>query len=124
MVVDITNLTDGPGKTPTQVALYNVTLEPGATVRLPAELVDAKVRSLEARGLVSIGALPGWYSTGRSKKGKVLSAEEQAKRTVRPPVPQMVKAPKPNILSLAVEDKVTQPTDEIEIKRNKIAREK
>jgi hypothetical protein len=121
MVVDITNLTDGPGKTPTQVAIYNVTLDPGAVVRLPAELVDAKVKSLEERGLVSIGALPGWYSAARSKKGKVLSPEEQAKRTVKP---QPVKVGKPNVITLALEDKVSPPADEIEIKRNKIAREK
>jgi hypothetical protein len=118
LVVDITNLTDGPGKTPTQVAIYNATLAPGAVVRLPAELVDAKVRSLELRGLISIGPLPGWYSTARSKKGKVLSPEEQAKRTVQPPV----KAAKPNVIAMPLEDKVETPKDEVAFKR-KAARE-
>lgn len=120
MVVDITNLTDGPGKTPTQVAIYNATLDPGAIVRLPAELVDAKVRSLEARGLISIGPLPGWYSTARSKKGKILSPEEQAKRTVQ--APPAGKMPKPNVITLDIQDKVETPKDEVGFKR-KAARE-
>lgn len=115
MVVDVTNLTDGPGKTPTQVAIYNVTLEPGATVRLPAELVNAKVKSLEEQGLISIGALPGWYSAGRGRKSKVLSAEEQAKRTKKPS-PAPVKAKKEPAQIIPLKDEV-QVEEDLTFKR-------
>lgn len=84
MVVTVTNLTDGPGKTPVQVDIYNKTLDPGGILRLPAELVDSKIRTLEKAGLVAIGPLPAWYSAAKQRKGRVLSKEEQMKRLVQP----------------------------------------
>jgi hypothetical protein len=84
MVVDVTNLTDGPNKTPIQVAIYNRTLDPGETIRLPAELVTSKIRVLEKQGLISIGALPAWYASAKTRKGRVLTPEQQAARTVIP----------------------------------------
>ena len=106
MVVDITNLTDGPGKTPVQVAIYNITLDPGKTLRLPAELVDTKLRNLEKTGVISIGALPSWYAAAKAKKGRSLTKEEQERRTVRPVIP------------LPVMDEI-MPQDEISFKRKR-----
>jgi hypothetical protein len=108
VIVDITNLTDGPSRTPVQVAIYNVTLDPGKTLRLPAELVDDKVRSLEKSGVISIGSLPPWYTAAKEKKGKSLSMEEQAKRVVRPlsPVQPMF-------------EEMPLPQDEISFKRKR-----
>jgi hypothetical protein len=113
LVVDITNLTDGPGKTPMQVAIYNATLDPGKTLRLPAELVDAKVRSLEKSGVISIGPLPPWYAAAKAKKGRSLSKEEQERRTVQPPVLPIL----PISQDLPVEEPIEQ--DEISYKRKR-----
>lgn len=92
MIVLITNLTDAPGhaKGPIQVDIYNKTLNPGASMKIPAALVDRKIRSL-AEGenpLISIGNLPPWYLTAKTHKGRPLSDEEKQKRmAVRPPKP-------------------------------------
>jgi hypothetical protein len=82
MVVLIVNLTDAVGSKhpPTQVDIYNKTLDPGGTLKIPAGLVDKKIRSLEARGIISIGQVPSWYTNAKSGKGKELSSEEKAKR--------------------------------------------
>ncbi len=88
----ITNLTDAPGhaRGPSQVDIYNKTLNPGASIRIPADLVDRKIRSL-AEGeapLISIGNLPPWYVTAKTHRGKPLSAEERKKRLAsKPPAP-------------------------------------
>ncbi len=110
MFVEVTNLTDSPGKTPVQVAVYNKTIDPGETLRLPAELIDAKVRSLETSGLVSIGSLPSWYAALKNKRGKSLSAEEQAKRIVSPPPPAK------QVSTLALADEVAPVEDEISVR--------
>lgn len=91
MNVLIANLTDAPGKDPIQVDIYNKTLDPGAQIKLPADLVDKKIRSLEERGLIAIGSLPPWYLATKIKKGRPLSLEEKKKRQVSPAVPTSVK---------------------------------
>lgn len=87
MVVLITNLTDAPGKKPTQVDIYNKTLDPGSNIKLPADLVNQKIRALETSGLIAIGSLPPWYVAAKTKKGRPLSSEEKAKMQVAPPAP-------------------------------------
>lgn len=91
MVVLVTNLTDAPGhpKGPVQVDIYNKTLDPGASIKIPADLVDKKIRSL-ANGeapLISIGNLPPWYITAKKRTGRPLSKEERQKMQVTPPPP-------------------------------------
>lgn len=90
MVVLITNLTDAPGKKPTQVDIYNKTLDPGSNIKLPADLVNQKIRALETNGLIAIGSLPPWYVAAKKKKGRPLSDEEKAKMQVTPPAPAPV----------------------------------
>ncbi len=87
MNVLIANLTDAPGKDPIQVDIYNKTLDPGASIKLPADLVDKKIRSLEERGLIAIGSLPPWYIATKTKKGRPLSEKERKNRQVSPSVP-------------------------------------
>lgn len=86
MVVLIVNITDAPGSSPVQVDVYNKTLDPGAFIRIPADLVDSRLRALEVKGLIAIGGLPPWYEAAKKKKGKRLSDEEKANRIVSPPV--------------------------------------
>lgn len=97
MIVLITNLTDAPGhaKGPLQVDIYNKTLNPGQQIKLPADLVSKKIRAL-AEGdapLISIGNLPPWYVTAKTRKGVPLSAEERQKRMATRQAPAKV-APK------------------------------
>jgi hypothetical protein len=84
LVVLIVNITDAPGANPVQVDVYNKTLDPGAQVRIPADLVDSKLRALEKSGLIAIGSLPPWYEAAKKRKGRALSAEEMANRIVSP----------------------------------------
>lgn len=103
MVVDIINVTDAPGSKhpPTQVDLYNRTLDPGSSVRLPVELITKRVRELEAKGLIAIGQVPSWYTAAKAKKGRSLSIEEMKGRTVTPAlIPATVAAPKTTKLHL------------------------
>lgn len=86
MNVLIANLTDAAGKNPVQIDIYNKTLDPGAQIKLPADLVDKKIRSLEEQGLIAIGGLPPWYIATKTKKGRPLSQEERKKRQVSPAV--------------------------------------
>ncbi len=84
MIVIITNLTDAPGHTkgPLQVDIYNKTLNPGSQIKLPAQLVDKKIRAL-AEGdspIISIGNLPPWYVTAKTRKGTPLTEEERKQR--------------------------------------------
>ena len=104
----ITNLTDAPGhsKGPTQIDIYNKTLNPGASIKIPADLVDRKIRLL-AEGdapLISIGNLPPWYITAKTRKGVPLSDEERKRRMVT----KSVKSPK--------EKKQDKPFTEIDFK--------
>jgi hypothetical protein len=84
MVVLITNVTDAPGKNPTHVDVYNKTISPGAQIKIPADLITKKIRTLEDRGLIVIGNLPPWYVTAK-RRSKPLSEEERQKRNVTPP---------------------------------------
>ena len=87
MIVNITNITDGPGRSPAQVDIYNKTLAPGASMKIPADLVTNKLRALEEQGTIAIGRLPPWYVTAKSRRGRELSPEEKAQRVVSPPAP-------------------------------------
>lgn len=87
MVVAITNVTDGPGKSPTQVDVYNKTLDPGASLKLPADLIDERIRNLERQGLIAIGKLPAWYVAGKTRRGRALTTEEKQNRVASPPAP-------------------------------------
>lgn len=84
MVVLLTNVTDAPGKNPTHVDIYNKTLAPGGSIKIPADLVTKKLRALEDRGLIAIGNLPPWYVTAK-RRSKPLSEDEKRKRHVTPP---------------------------------------
>ena len=92
MVVLITNVTDAPGKSSIHVDIYNKTIAPGGQIKIPADLVTKKLRTLEERGLIAIGNLPPWYVTAK-KRSKPLSEEERQKRLVTPspePIPLRV----------------------------------
>ena len=82
MVVLITNVTDAPGKNPLQIDIYNKTLSPGSHVKIPADLVNEKIRALEKNGFIAIGNLPPWYLTAKHK-GRPLSEEERNARAIR-----------------------------------------
>lgn len=84
MVVEITNITDAPGKKPAQVDIYNRTIDPGESLKIPAELVNKKIRDLESSGNIAIGAPPSWYESFKSRKGTALTDEEKKKRIVVP----------------------------------------
>lgn len=102
MVVEITNITDGPGKTPTQIDLYNKTLNPGATLKLPAALIDKKVRALEECGLIAIGQVPPWYVSAKTKNGRPLTPEERQRRIA------------PTAVTPSVTPAVTSPTEPVQ----------
>ncbi len=110
MIVEITNITDAPGRTPTQVDIWNKTIDPGVSMKLPAELVNEKVRALEDQGLIAIGRVPPWYATAKQRKGKSLSPAERRRRNTSA-------AAKPKVeLKLAEEIPVE---DEIQLKRQR-----
>jgi hypothetical protein len=109
LIVEITNITDGPGHKPTQVDIYNKTIDPGVSIKLPAELVDQKVRALEKQGLICIGQVPAWYLGSKMRKGRVLTTEEQQKRITKPVPPPLVTA-----VSKAPEIKKETPKDPTE----------
>ena len=68
MVVQITNLTDAPGKRPREVRIFNTRLLPGKSMRIQAQFVDSKMRAIEEAGHISIGAVPTWYSDHKAKR--------------------------------------------------------
>lgn len=77
MQVRITNVTDGPGKKPVEVRVYNKRLRPGAFMDVPVQFIDDKVRRLEQTGTIIIGKLPPWYSDFEAKrKVRNLTADE------------------------------------------------
>jgi len=76
MFVEIVNLTDGPGKKPTQVDIYNRVLSPGDSIKIPAELVDHRLRAMADTGQISIGPVPSWYAAAKIHKARILSSEE------------------------------------------------
>jgi len=77
--VRVTNVTDGPGKTPSQVPLYRKVLAPGEAINMPVELVTEKVRALANAGVIVIGPVPSWYAAAKAKKGQRLAAEDKPK---------------------------------------------
>src|SRR5947209_1006119 len=88
MVVNITNITDASDskKSPTRLAIYTTHLDPGEELKLPAAMVDARLKTLETQGYIAIGQVPSWYAASKAKKlgRKVLSPEEVAKRLQTP----------------------------------------
>lgn len=94
MVVLITNLTDAPGKKPTQIDIYNKTLDPGSFLKLPADLVNQKIKALESSGLIAIGSLPPWYLAAKKRKGRPLTEEEKQKMQTVPTPPVSLKSVK------------------------------
>jgi len=103
VIVLITNVTDAQGgkHSPRQVDIYNKTLDPGASTRIPAELVDKRVKALEKAGFIAIGALPSWYTAAKSRHGKRLTDEEKRKLIVRPKPPVPVKKEKAPLVTKA-----------------------
>ena len=96
MVVLIANITDSPESKhkPTELDIHNRTLAPGESVRLPAELVDKRVRKLAEENWIAIGSLPSWYTASKARAGKRLTDEEKKKLIVRTPTtPVAEKAP-------------------------------
>lgn len=129
MVVLITNVTDGPGKKPREVRVYNKRLRPGASIRVDAKFVDAKVRKLEDAGYIVLGAVPAWYTDYAAKRQtKNLSSEQvrekleaqqaRAKKKAAPAAPPTAPAP---AHAVELSDSVETPTDEVatEKKRSK-----
>jgi hypothetical protein len=122
MVVEIINVTDGPNQDPQQVQVYSKTLAPGESIKIPAELVDERLRQL-AEGdhpQIAIGQAPSWYLASKIRRGKELTAEEIQRRyssRLKKPEPVAVTPPKleikeePRTLmfqdSLSVEDDIT-----------------
>jgi hypothetical protein len=78
MVVEITNLTDAVASKvrPTQISIYSQKLNPGEVLKLPAHMVDARLRELEKSGYIGIGPVPSWYAASKAKRGRVLSADD------------------------------------------------
>ena len=87
MIIEVTNLTDAPGKSPKQIDIFNRVLGPGDSLRLPVDLVNKKLRALEKTGDIAIGQIPAWYKTAKSRKGRPLTEEEMKKRIASPPNP-------------------------------------
>ena len=86
MIDLITNITDAPGANTVQVDVYNKTLAPGAELRVPADLVDSKLRTLEKSGLIAIGSLPSWYTAAKKRKSRALTEDEMKARRVKPEI--------------------------------------
>lgn len=128
MVVIVTNLTDAPGhaKGPNQVDIYNRTLGPGESLKLPADLVTKKLRTL-AEGkdpLIAIGSLPPWYVAAKKRKGKPLSDEEKQKMISPAPAKKsepviQMKQPEGKNKKLFPKDAVPEVIEEVVPKVNK-----
>src|SRR6185369_14961677 len=86
MIVSIINITDGPEskKTPTRLAIYTAHLDPGEELKLPASMIDTRIKNLEKQGYIVIGQLPSWYEASKSNKlgRKVLTQKELEARLV------------------------------------------
>lgn len=110
MIVLVTNLTDAPThpKGPIQVDIYNKTLDPGTSLKLPADLLTKSIRSLEKAGLISIGNLPPWYVAAKKRTGRALTEEEKKLRQLVPPPPTPVIQLKP---VKEVKEKVAEPEE-------------
>lgn len=91
MVVSIVNVTDAPEskKTPTRLAIYTALLDPGEELKLPAAMVDARLRKLETDGFIVIGQLPSWYQASKARKlgrQELTQAELEKRHTTKPKV--------------------------------------
>ena len=112
LLVEVTNITDAPGKQARQVDLYKKTLSPGDSVKVPAELITPQVRSLEKEGLIHIGQVPSWYTAYKMKHGKQLTPEQVKQRLVKAkPVAKSAPAKDKKKKSLFLEE--TVPTEVI-----------
>lgn len=91
MVVNIVNITDAPESklAPTRLAIYTTVLDPGEELKLPASMVDARIRKLEKQGYIVIGQVPSWYAASKARKmgSKVLTREEATARLKKAPAP-------------------------------------
>ena len=90
MVVSIVNITDAPEskKTPTRLAIYTTHLDPGEELKLPASMVDTRLRKLESDGYIVIGQLPSWYEASKARKvgrGQLTQAELEKRLTTKAP---------------------------------------
>lgn len=89
MVVTIINITDAPEskKPPTRLAIYTTHLDPGDELKLPASMVDARLRKLESDGYIAIGQLPSWYAASKARKNgrRPLTAKELEERVLAKP---------------------------------------
>lgn len=140
MVVVITNLTDGPGKRPREVRIFNTRLMPGKSMRIQAQFVDSKMRAIEEAGHISIGAVPAWYTDHKSKRvltpaemvatrkraSDVAKAKADAKKKFMsgaPAAPAPVPAPSASA-SLSLEDAVPEPSDEVNTEKKSSKRKR
>ena len=96
MVVSITNITDASDskKSPTRLAIYTTHLDPGEELKLPAAMVDARIKKLEEQGYIIIGQLPSWYEASKARKlgrsGTPLTQAELEERLVTKKAPEPV----------------------------------
>jgi hypothetical protein len=122
MYVEVINVTDGPGHSPEQLDIYNKTLNPGESIKIPAELVDEKLRRMAdgEKAKIAIGQAPSWYLASKLRRGKELTKEEIAKHLAsRVPKPTVVKS-----VALALVTEVKPPTDEIKLEEKAEAKQK
>ncbi len=103
MVVSIVNITDAPEskKTPTRLAIYTALLDPGEELKLPASMVDARLRKLESDGFIVIGQLPSWYQASKARKvGRRPVSREELEKLIATSKPKTKKAPKGDLLKV------------------------
>lgn len=106
MNVLITNMTDAPGhpKGPMQIDIHNRTISPGDQLRLPADLVNKKIKELEEQGLIAIGQMPAWYLAAKRRPSRALSQEERDRRQVPPPTPVIQLKPAKDTKAVEIEE--------------------
>ena len=82
MLVQIWNITDAPDSkvARTQVSVYTANLNPGDTIRLPAHMVDERLRKLEEAGYLAIGQLPPWYAASKKRQGRPELTQEELEK--------------------------------------------
>jgi hypothetical protein len=115
MVVNIINITDAPEskKTPTRLAIYTTHLDPGEELKLPAAMVDARIKKLAEQGYIAIGQLPSWYAASKARKlgqGRRLTQAELEERLVTKvaetpaPEPEKMDAPTPKAKRISLSE--------------------
>ncbi len=105
MHIEVTNLTDGPGYSPEQIDIYTKTLSPGESIKIPAELVNEKLRRLAAgeKPKIALGQAPSWYLASKIRRGKTLTKDE-VRRRLAARVPASPPPPASNVLKLELKD--------------------